>query len=79
MLKSRGIEKLEEFKKVELFDGEIEPNNEYKYGVDYQLGDTVTILNKYGIESAPQITGVIESVSEQGIDIVPTFSEWITE
>ena len=77
MLSREGTTKLKEHTKVEEFEGEIEPNNMYVYGVDYNLGDIVTITNLYEVTANPRIIGVIESFSNEGESIIPTFSAWI--
>lgn len=76
MLKQSGNEALGEHKMVETFEGEIEPHAMYVYGEDYQLGDIVTVTNLYDVTSNPRIIGVIESYSDEGESIIPTFSTW---
>lgn len=72
-LKARGIEALAEHGTTVSFEGEVEPNYSYKYGVDYFLGDIVQVVNIYGIESSARITEVIETYDENGYSIIPTF------
>ncbi len=62
------------------FDGEVEPNYSYRYGVDYGLGDRVQVSNAYGITSSAQITEVIETFDTNGYSVMPKFeySEAIT-
>ena len=77
MLKQSGNEALDEHRRVESFEGEIEPNDMYIYGEDYSLGDIVTVSNLYEVTANPRIIGVIESFSNEGESIIPTFSSWI--
>jgi len=72
-LKARGIEALGEYGTTISFEGEVEPNYSYKYGVDYNLGDIVQVMNDYGVSTSARITEVIESFDENGHSIIPTF------
>ena len=77
MLKTAGAKLITESGYVEKYEGSIETRGLYEYGIDYGLGDVVTVINRYGISANPRITGVIESVDESGVTIVPTLSTWI--
>lgn len=79
MLAVNGIEELKRCKRVESFDGEIEPYSNYIYGKDFNIGDIVTVKNMYGVTANPRIIGVIESNSSDGETVIPTFSTWIEE
>lgn len=72
-LRARGLEGLAEYGTVESFEGEVEPNYSYKYGIDYQLGDIVQVINEYGVSSNVRITEVLETFDEQGYSVIPTF------
>lgn len=76
LLIERGEEKLAENKEIEKYSGEVETTLTYKYKEDYELGDTVQIVDKYGIEAAPRILEIIESENENGYRVVPTFGTW---
>lgn len=70
LLVQRGKEKLVgEAIKVS-FDCEVEPSMTYKYGVDYQLGDIVTVKNSYGVIITPRITAVTESYDIDGYKMI---------
>ena len=73
MLTARGIEALAEYGTTISFEGEVEPNYSYKYGVDYDLGDIVQVINVYGISASARITEVIETFDEEGYSVIPTF------
>lgn len=74
ILIEKGATALAETLYDEAIDGEVEPNNTFKLGVDYFLGDLVEIVNEYGIEMKPRITETIESEDETGHYIIPTFA-----
>lgn len=76
LLKSYGEEEIKQFQKTQTFEGQIEPNGMYKLNVDYFLGDVVQIENEKGIQATPRITEIIYSEDSNGVNIVPTFSEW---
>lgn len=73
LLQQRGNERLSEKSDKVAFEGEVETALMFKYGVDYFLGDIVTIRNEYGIEESPQIIEIIESLDENGYSVIPTF------
>lgn len=74
-LSQRGKEKLNDFIAIKSFESEIETRMTYKYKVDYNLGDLVTIENEFGIISNPRIIEIIESWDETGYSVIPTFEE----
>lgn len=76
-LSERGEESLAKTNIQENFEGEVETNYTYKYGVDYSLGDIVEVVNEYGKEASTRIIEVIESEDESGIYTIPTFSNYI--
>ena len=73
MLYTRGIEKLNECKVTTAFEGEVNSNLSYQYKKDYNLGDIVQVTNEYGITTKARITEIIESESDTGTELVPTF------
>lgn len=74
LLSSTGRDKLQETNPIRTFDGEI--SNYYSYGVDYNLGDKVSIETKTGIHATARIIEMIQSIDNSGIYTIPTFSEW---
>lgn len=76
LLATRGAEKLNECTNVTGFESEVEPNMTYYYKQDYNLGDIVTVDNGYGVTATPRIIEIIESWSDTGYNVVPTFEEW---
>lgn len=75
LLKERGYEKLKEHSVTRAFSGEVEPSTTYKYKVDYNLGDIITVQTSYGIGAHPRIVEIIENWDESGYKVVPTFEE----
>lgn len=71
---TRGHEALAEHAVIEAFEGQIDAEGNYVYGVDYSLGDKVQIINDYGLQRAGRIIEVIDSEDETGRTIIPTFS-----
>lgn len=78
-LKQRGNAALESAKMAASFDSSVEPNGNFIYGEDYDLGDIVTVRKEsYGIVQNLRITEVSE-VFENGIyKIEPKFGEGLT-
>lgn len=76
LLATRGAETLKENTIVTGFESEVEPNMTYYYKTDYNLGDIVTVDNGYGVVATPRIIEIIESWSDVGYNVVPTFEEW---
>lgn len=76
MLRADGVEALELQKIVTSFSGDILNYNNYTYGVDYGLGDKVSIINEYGVRGNATITEITEVEDENGYRLIPTLSEW---
>lgn len=76
MLREDAVEALEQTKTTTSFNGEILNYNNYTYGVDYNLGDKVSVINEYGIRGNATITEITEVEDESGYRLVPTLSEW---
>lgn len=75
-LAEQGKEELELRKVTQTFNGEILNYNAYTYGVDYDLGDKVSVVNEYGIRGNATITEITEVEDESGYKIVPTLADW---
>jgi len=74
LLQERGIESLAERVITEGFSGEVISDLTFKYGVDFFLGDTVTVMNSYGISKNVMVLSAIESVDENGTKLIPQFN-----
>ena len=66
-LAERGRTNMAEAASVESMAGTI-LDRQYKYGVDYFLGDIVTVQNKYGIMVNAQVLEVMEKWDEAGYE-----------
>ena len=58
------------------FIGEALNDAHFKYRKDYNLGDTVTVQNSYGITGSATVSEVVETVDSVGYKVIPTFTEW---
>lgn len=73
-LAARGRAKLAEKSITEGFQGEVEPNSMYKYGVDYYIGDLVRFEDIYGNYGTPRVSEFIITNDEgNGYRCYPTF------
>ena len=68
-----GRLELQENTAVETFNGVVNYTTPYVYGIDYFLGDTVQVINEYGISGSPTIVETIECEDENGYTLIPTF------
>jgi hypothetical protein len=68
------LEKLAELQELKLFEGKVEAETNFIYGVDYFLGDKVQVVNEYGIGASARIVEIIDAEDETGRTVVPTFS-----
>ena len=73
LLEERGRENLTGMTKTEGFTGEV-LDVSFKYGVDFDLGDIVTVINEYGISKDVRVLSVIESQDETGVKVIPHFN-----
>lgn len=71
-LAERGRPALSEAARIETMTGTIE-DVQYIYGIDYNLGDTVTVRDKYGVQADSQVLEVVETWDENGYACEPTF------
>lgn len=72
-LEQRGLDKLSELNIVKTFNGQVYTKNNFKFGVDYFIGDIVQIENEYGMETTSMVVEFIKSNNKSGIDEYPTF------
>lgn len=73
-IREKGLSALSESAPLDSFDGEIDPEVQFVYGIDFFLGDVVQISNKYGAEAETRVSEVIISSDQSGVRIVPTFT-----
>lgn len=70
----RGREELSKNRRLSAFDGEINQNNAYKYGRDYNLGDLIEWQNVDGFISQMRVTEQIFVSDKEGDRSYPTLS-----
>lgn len=68
----RGLEELAKARKLSAFDGELNQNSQYVYGVDYNLGDLVEFKNEEGTSAIMQVTEQIFVSDKEGVRSYPT-------
>lgn len=74
LLVERGYEALAELAITEGFSGEVKSEGAFVYGTDFFIGDTVTVINKYGIQRNVSVLSAIESTDENGTKLIPQFN-----
>jgi hypothetical protein len=67
MSSSPGIDELAAYGEVITLQGEVDVYGDYKYRVHWNLGDLVTVENKYGVRSKARVLAVTENYDDTGI------------
>lgn len=76
LLSARGTEELEQYAETLAFGSKINTNANLQYGVDYDLGDRVTCINKrWRVRIDVRITEIEETYETSGEEIDITFGE----
>lgn len=73
-LPQKGEEELAQNTIFKSFEGEIETQQLYRYGEDFDIGDIVQITNEYGLESKVRITEIVRSKSLSETSVIPTLT-----
>lgn len=73
LLRTRGLEKLEENKIDQTFEGKTETSKLFVYGEDFFLGDIVQLVNDYGLEYSSRIVEIVFSEDLEGYSVFPSF------
>lgn len=73
-LRQRGEEELAKCMSFATFSSEVDPFNNFIYGVDFFLGDVLQIRNEYGYEGKSRVVEVTRCVDQTGLKIYPIFS-----
>lgn len=58
------------------FTGDVDITTQFQYQKDWNIGDSVTIENAYGIRGNAYILAVSEKDDATGYSVTPTFSDW---
>jgi hypothetical protein len=74
-LELKGQEELAKHRTSSIFDGEMNQNSMYKYGIDYNLGDKVEMRNAEGETTIRRVTEQIFVSDQEGERSYPTLSE----
>jgi hypothetical protein len=77
-MQQKGREELAFARRFIGFDGEVTQRTQYKYGIDYQLGDLVEMRGKDGISAVVRVTEQIFSSDAEGDKSYPTLSNKLT-
>lgn len=72
-LAARGKADLSAASVVESMEGSVVTEQMYTFGVDYALGDHVTVVARYGRQANAQVLEVVETEDENGYTCTPTF------
>lgn len=73
-LTQKGLEELLKNRPMSAFDGEINQNSIYQYGIDYELGDIVEQRNTDGATNRMRVTEQIFASDKEGDRAYPTLS-----
>jgi hypothetical protein len=73
-MRLRGLAELAKNRQVSAFDGQITEFSDYKYGVDYQLGDLIEVRNTDGSTNKMRITEQIFVSDKEGDRSYPTLA-----
>lgn len=73
-MKARGEQELAKHKILSVFDGKLTPNNPYKYGDHYHLGDVVTLMGDGKEKRKNVVTEYIWAHDQEGQRSYPTFT-----
>ena len=74
VLRQRGLEAIAQAKAIQAFDGEINQNSQYTYGVDYVVGDLVEMRNIDGLTNQMRVTEQIFVSDKEGERSYPTLA-----
>lgn len=74
LLEDRGKEALADVSITEGFSGKLITTGTFEYGSDFYLGDTVTVINKYGVAKNVMVLSTVESFSDDGESLIPEFN-----
>ena len=72
-LTKEANEKLDEVKPKATTEGEADLTHQFQYGIDYNLGDVLELINEFKMEGNVRMTEIIFSHDSSGETIVPSF------
>jgi hypothetical protein len=71
-LKNKGESELAKNTKTTDFEGEVVADS-FRYKIDYDLGDTVTVSNEFGVTAEAKIVEIVETWDNEGYSLEPIF------
>lgn len=74
ILNSRAKDALANAAMLQIVDGQVVPDVEFKYGTDYNLGDIVEVQGNSGVVSKARVTEYIRTQDESGKKSYPTLT-----
>jgi hypothetical protein len=74
ILNSRALDELTNNPFIKSVDGEIVPDNQFQYGIHYNLGDVIEVEGNTGVVQSARITEYIRSQDAAGEKAYPTVS-----
>jgi hypothetical protein len=74
MLNSRALDELSKNHYIKSVDGQIVPENQFQYGINYHLGDIIEVEGNTGVIQAARITEYIRAQDSSGEKAYPTVS-----
>lgn len=74
ILNQRAVNALANNNYTRVIDGEVVPQSEYRYGVNYKLGDVIELQGNSGLVKKARISEYIRSQDENGSREYPTIS-----
>jgi hypothetical protein len=74
MMVRRGLDELSKNRQYSAFDGELNQNSAYKYGLHYNLGDLIEMRNVDGLTNKMQVTEQIFVSDKEGERSYPTLA-----
>ena len=78
-LVQKGVEKLTELVPETAFEGEIDATINYKYEVDYSVGDICEIQNEFGMRDEVRVSEVVQTWEADGYTCIPTLESISSE
>lgn len=80
LLEEAGKNTLAEYQTIKTLESEVDPLSNFIYGVDYFMGDKVSVRNdELGIILHTRIISVVETVNKQGMDLKVNFGSNIPD
>lgn len=73
LLTQRGLEKLNDYSKINAYTAEAIQTKNFIYEKDFFKGDIVQLENEYGMTTKAKVSEIIRSIDNSGYNVYPTF------